>query len=126
MDEGFTTSVMRWAFGGFGIGLLLLALYLPFNSLDVRINRRKLKRVRSWFGLVIRTQEISAQDLDELEIDKGASSSSGNKTTIYYELIGKGCFGRFKLIESIPDRVLVEAIRRQVMLAAGLRLSLTQ
>jgi hypothetical protein len=41
------------------------------------------------------------------------------------QLTGKGPFGRFKLIESIPDRVLVAAIRRQVMLAAGLRLSAT-
>ena len=81
-DEGFTASVMRWAFGSFRIGLLLLAFYLPFNSLDVRINKRKLRRVRSWFGLVIRTQEISAQDLDALEIDKGASSRRGRKTTI--------------------------------------------
>ena len=64
-------------------------------------------------------------DLEELEIDKGSSQSSGNKTTIFYELVGKGKFGRFKLVESIPDRVLVEAIRRQVMLAAGLKLSPT-
>jgi hypothetical protein len=124
-DEGFTTSVIRFAFGCFGVCLLLLSAYLPFNSLDVRISRRKLKRVRSWLGMVISSQEISPVELEELEIDKGSSTTSGTRTTIYYELVGRGDFGRFKLIESIPDRSLVEAIRRQVMLTAGLRLSPT-
>jgi hypothetical protein len=124
-DEGFTTAVMRFAFGGFGVCLLLLSVYLPFNTLDVRISRRKLKRVRCWLGMVVSSQEITPTDVEELEIDKGASSTTGNRTTIYYELVGKGKFGRFKLIESIPDRMLVEAIRRQVMLAAGLKLSPT-
>lgn len=90
----------------------------------MRISKRRLKRVRTWFGVVVGSQEIAPQQLEELEIDKGSSTSSGNKTTIYYQLTGKGSFGRFKLIESIPDRVLVEAIRRQVMLAAGLKLSI--
>jgi hypothetical protein len=120
-DEGFSTSVMRWAFGAFGLCLLALALYLPFNTLDVRISRQKLKRVRTWLGLVVRSQEIAPDELEELEIDKGSSTTSGARTTIHYELVGRGKFGRFKLIESIPDRILVEAIRRQVMLAAGLR-----
>jgi len=124
-DEGFSTSAIRVAFGCFGVCLLGLSVYLPLNSLDVRISRKKLKRVRSWLGMVVSSQEITPLELEELEIDRGSTTTAGTNTTIYYELVGKGKFGRFKLIESIPDRVLVEAIRRQVMMAAGLRLSPT-
>jgi len=122
-EQGFSSLVIRIAFGCFGICLLSLSAYLPFNTLDVRINRQQLKRVRSWLGMAVRSQEIAPSDLRALEIDKGASTTAGTRTTIYYELTGKGDFGCFKFVESIPDRMLVEAIRRQVMLAAGLRLS---
>ena len=122
-DDGFTASAIRFSFGSFGTCLLLLGLYLPLNTLDVRVSRRKLKRVRSWLGLVLSSQEISPTELDELAIDKGASTTSGIRTAICYRLIGKGEFGRFELVESLPDRTLVEAIRRQVLHVAGVRLS---
>ena len=120
-DEGFTTSVIRLTFGVFGFCLLLLSLYLPFNSLDVRISRKKIKRIRSWFGVVVSAREIRPGELEELEIGRGSSASSGTDTTVFYQLVGKGNFGRLKLIESIPDRALVEAVREQVMTAAGLK-----
>lgn len=119
-DQGFSSTLMRVVFGLFGIGLLALAAYLPFNTLDVRVNKREVRRIRTWLGLVVKRQRISPRDIRELEIDEGASSQVGNKTTIYYQLIGKGRFGKFRLLESIPDRPLVEAVRQQVMVAAGL------
>lgn len=120
-DEGFTTSVIRLTFGVFGFCLLLLSLYLPFNSLDVLISRKKIRRIRNWFGVAVRVQEIRPGELEELEIDRDSRTSTGARTRIFYRLVGRGRFGRFKLMENIPDRTLVEAVRAQVMMAAGLK-----
>lgn len=122
-DQGFASAVIPYVFGFFGVSLLVLAAYLPFNTLDVRVSRHRLKRVRSWLGFSISSLEIAPDELEELDIDRRGSATHGSRATICYELVGRGRFGRVKLIESVPDRLLVEAIRRQVMLAAGLKLS---
>ncbi|MCZ6459809.1 MAG: hypothetical protein O6766_10645 [Gammaproteobacteria bacterium] len=65
--------------------------------------------------------------MTELAIAQGSTVTAGSKSTIYYllstiyyRLIGKGPFGEFRIAETIADRSLVEALRRQVMAAAGL------
>jgi len=124
-DAGFTSNVIRFTFGVFGFCLLLASLYLPFNALDVRISRKKIRRIRRWFGVVVSIREIRPGELEELEIGRGSGASSGTfsgtETQIFYQLVGRGSFGRLKLLESIPDRTLVEAVRDQVMLTAGLK-----
>ncbi len=119
-DEGLTTTILRVVFGFFGFVLIALAAYLPFNSLDVRISKREISWIRTWFGLVVDRRKISPRDIQTLEIAKGSSSTDASGTTIYYRLTGKGAFGTFRLLESISDRALVEALREQVMAAAGL------
>ncbi len=123
-DAELATTAIRITSACFGACLVLLALYLPFNALEIRISRRKMLRLRTWLGLVIRSREISLDELEELEIDRTAAAA-GSPITISYELVGRGRFGRFKLVESIPDRSLVEAVRTQVMIAAGLKPSAT-
>ncbi|MEM8769475.1 MAG: hypothetical protein AAGE43_18715, partial [Pseudomonadota bacterium] len=44
--DSFTTGVIRVAFATFGIGLVALGLYLPFNALDVRITMPNQRRTR--------------------------------------------------------------------------------
>jgi len=73
---------------------------------------------------VVQSREVSLDELEEVAIDR-TSAASGSPIAICYELVGRGRFGQFKLIESIPDRSLVEAVRAQVMIAAGLRPSPT-
>ena len=119
-DEGFVTELMRWLFGVAGWGMLLASVYIPFNSLDVRINRNEIRRIRGWFGMVVKQEKIAPDELTELAIAQGSTVTAGSKTTIYYRLIGKGPFGEFRIAETIADRSLVEALRRQVMAAAGL------
>ena len=111
----------RWIFRLLGLAVLGAGLYFPFNTLDVRVSPAEIKRVRSLFGFVIRRQTIRPQQLRKLEIAKGATTNMGDKTTVYYRLVGKGNFGKFRLVEGLPDRSLVEAIRDQVMIYAGLK-----
>lgn len=112
--------VIRVVSGCFGASLLVVCLYLPFNALDVQISRQKLKRVRRWFGVRVRAEEIRAADLDTLRIEKGPNAAPGS-TSGPFELIGSGSFGRIKLVENFPDRDLLEAIQRLVMQTVGLR-----
>ncbi|MGE0626037.1 MAG: hypothetical protein AB7I04_07265 [Pseudomonadales bacterium] len=123
-EPQLATTAIRATCAGFGVCLTLLALYLPFNALEVRIGRRKIIRLRTWLGLGFVRREVNLDDLEELEIDR-AAATTGSPIAICYGLVGRGRFGRFKLIESIPDRSLVEAVRAQVMIAAGLRPSPT-
>ncbi len=119
-ELGVSASAVRFASVGFGILLLLLSLYLPFNSMDLEISRRKIRRVRRWFGLAIGVRELRSEDLYELSIDRGTVRPVGS-TGRDYALIGLGAFGSIRLLEHIPDESLMEAVRRQIMLAAGLR-----
>ena len=115
------SALERLVFGVIGSMGVAVGLYLPFNALDVRISRREIRRVRTWLGMVIRRQKIRPAQLQALEIEQGASYYVNHRTTVYYRLEGIGGFGKFRLLESIPDRTLVAGIREQVMAYAGLR-----
>lgn len=119
-ELGGSGRAVRLASAGFGMSLLLLSLYLPFNSMDLEISRRKIRRVRRWFGLAIGVREFRSEDVQELSIDRGTIGPIGSNGRDY-ALIGLGAFGSIRLIEHIPDESLMEALRRQIMLAAGLR-----
>ena len=116
-EAGYLTG---WIFTILGIVGLGIGLYLPFNTLDVHISPTEFKRVRAWFGFVIRRQSVRPQQLRKLEIAKGASTTVNDRTTVYYHLVAKGSFGKFRLVDGLADRGLVEAIRDQVMIHAGL------
>jgi hypothetical protein len=118
-----TDAMTRWIVGLIGAVAGGVGLYMPFNSLDVRVSRTRIERVRSWFGFVIARQRIRPTQLRKVEIAQGSTLTINTKTTVYYRLIGKGSFGKFRLVESIPDRGLVEAIRDRILLHAGLRVS---
>lgn len=113
-----STDAVRLAVVGFGISLLLLSLYLPFNGVDVQINRRKIRRIRRWFGLTVAAREVRSKDVRELTIDSLSTGSAGGAD---FALVGVGRFGDIRLIDHISDPALMEALRRQVTLAAGLR-----
>jgi len=66
-------GLFRWVFGLAGLGMTLAGLYVPFNTLDVRINRQRITRIRTWFGINIRQQEISPQQLQDSQFGIGDS-----------------------------------------------------
>ncbi len=117
----FDDGLARLIFGALGAIATGAGVYLPNNTLDVRISPREIKRERSLFGVVIRRQRIRPEQLHKLDIAEGASMYIGDKTTVYYQLVGKGSFGKFQLVDGIADRGLVEAIREHVVAHARLR-----
>ncbi len=119
-DDGFTATLFRYLFSGIGLLLVVGGLYIPLNTLDVRINRQRIVRVRSWLGIVLKKQEINPAELRSIEIVKGASSSDQNGTTQFYRLVGKGDFGKIRLAESIDDKALIESLRSKIQQFAGI------
>lgn len=113
----FAAWVVRLTAYAFGACLLLLGIYLPFAAVDVEINRRRIERVRRCWGVALRRRSVSAAELADLSIDPGRHGTIGRS----YDLVGRGEFGKLKLIDDIPDREFLDIIRRQIMLAAGLR-----
>ena len=116
-ELGFAADVVRISAFAFGASLMLLAACLPFASVDVEISRRRVERVRRCWGIPLKRRSVPAEDVADLCIDPGRSGTIGRS----YDLVGRGEFGRLKLIDDIPDREFLDAIRRQIMLAAGLR-----
>ncbi len=111
---GDAVRISAFAFAGC---LLLLAAYLPFTSVDVAVSRRRVERVRRCWGIALKRRSVAAEDLDDLCIDPGRSGTIGRS----YDLVGRGAFGELKLIDDVPDREFLDTLRRQIMLAAGLR-----
>jgi hypothetical protein len=101
----------------FGLSLLLVAAYLPFAGMTVRVGRASIECTYCWFGIAFRRRSVRPEELDDLRV--AADGQPDQKAT--YDLIGQGAFGKFRLLGSIPDREFLESLRRQIMLAAGVR-----
>ena len=115
--SGLAVDVIRGCAFSFGICLLLLAAYLPFAAVDVAVSRRRIERVRRWWRVVLKRRSVAAEEMADLSIDQGRSGSVGRS----FDLVGRGDFGKLKLIDDIPDREILDAFRRQIIVAAGLR-----
>ena len=115
--SGFPADAVRASALAFGFCLLLLAAYLPFTVVDVEVSRRRIARVRRWWGIVLKRRIVAAEEMHDLSIDRGRSGSIGRS----FDLVGRGEFGKLKLIDDIPDPEMLAALRRQIILAAGLR-----
>jgi len=101
----------------FGAALVLIALYLPFSRVNVWVGRAEIERIRCWSGISLGRRSVPTADVEELQIDVGRHGISHAS----YDLVGLGPFGRLTLLDSVPDRTLLEMLRRQIMLAAGIR-----
>lgn len=116
-------QLFRHVFGLAGLLMTVGGLYIPFNTLDVRISRQQLTRIRTWFGIKIKQQVIHPGELRDISIQRGASTTSQQKTTIYYRLVGSGEFGEFRFAESIDDKALLEVLAAKIREFAGLSIS---
>ncbi len=76
----------RGLFGLVAVTILLVGLWLPFNSLLVRAGPREIESERRWAGIPLFRHGAPKPMLARLQRIKGMSSSSGGKTTIYYRL----------------------------------------
>jgi hypothetical protein len=100
----------------FGICLLLVAAYQSSAGVGVRIDRKEIERIRSWGGITLHRRAVRPSDVEELRILAGSPSLQPT-----YDLVCRGTFGSLRLLGGVPDREFLERLRRQIMLAAGIR-----
>lgn len=120
-EEDSVAILFRYLFSGIGFLLTVSALYLPFNTLDVRVSEKQITRIRKWFGIVLKRQQIAPNELRHISIEKGARSSSNNKQVQYYRLVGHGPFGKFRFAGSIDDMALLETLKDKINEFAGIK-----
>lgn len=70
-----------------GLVILCFGIWGLGKSLRVRIDADSVKARRYLFNYPITTKVYAIDTITSLEVKKGASMSSGNKTTVYYALV---------------------------------------
>ena len=100
----------------FGICLLLVAAYQSSAGVGVRIDRKEIERIRSWGGITLQRRSLRTAEVDDLQIYTGAPA-----LRVAYDLVCRGAFGSLELLAGVRDRALLERLRRQIMLTAGIR-----
>ena len=118
--DGFADILMRIVFPVVGGIMVAASCYIPFNTLDVRISKQKMERIRTWCGLTVARTSIVPAALSSLDIAQGSSTRSGSRSTIYYRLTGKSASGDFRIAEGIANRQFLEVLRDRVLTFAGL------
>ena len=80
-----------WLFGGVfaAVGglILLIALYMTLNSLEVRQAGSDIVTTRRLLGIAIRRQRFSRGDFERFESDSSFQSQSGGKHVMYYSVL---------------------------------------
>ena len=64
----------------------VFALYQLFNSLEVTASSGKIKSVRRWMGVPIKTTVMNRADFQQFKQKESFSSQSGGKHTVHYAL----------------------------------------
>ena len=114
--------VLRIVFAGFALAALGVALYLPFNELDVRVSRQQIRCTRRWLGITLSHREFSPAQMTGIELEKGSTTTAGNKTTVRYGLVARlSSKRRVKIAEGIDGQSAARALRNLFMEQAGLR-----
>jgi hypothetical protein len=82
------------------------------KSLLVAVTREGLRARRFLFGYPLSTRQLAVADLKKLKIKQSATMQSGNKTTVYYQLVAKGREGKsFPVAERLTSRPEAELLR---------------
>ncbi len=69
-----------------GLGILSAGVWGLGKSLHVRIDREHTRSRRFFMGYPMTTKSTDNQHVTAVKLKEGASVSSGNKTTVYYQL----------------------------------------
>jgi hypothetical protein len=114
--------LLRIVFAGFALAALGVALYLPFNELDVRVSRQQIRCTRRWLGIILRRHKFSPARMTGIELQKGSTTTVGNRTTVRYGLVALlSSKQRVKIAEGIAGQSAARALRDLFMDQAGLR-----
>ena len=97
-------------------GLMMVGgLYRPFNRLETEISEHQVFRVRTWFGIPIKRQMILTADVDRLEIWLDGAMNKDGRSIVDYRLMMVGKDDFFPVLDEIPNKPLVEAIRSEIL-----------
>ncbi|MBD3618374.1 MAG: DUF3592 domain-containing protein [Gammaproteobacteria bacterium] len=107
-------------FGLVGLGLFLAGVYIAGNSLEVIVHNGEITSRRTLLGLS-RARRGFVDDVEEIRIKQGGSSTVGGRRTVYYQLHALSRNGRkIPLGDGIPGSHLAEHIKQRLEAAIGL------
>lgn len=110
------------AFLGIGLATLGVGLYLPFNELDVRVSRQRIRCTRRWLGITLSRHEFTPVEMAGIKLKKGSTTTVGSKTTVRYGLVALlSSKRRVRIAEGITGQSAARALRDLFMDQAGLR-----
>jgi len=101
----------------FALALLLVAGYLPFSAEEIRVDRSGISRLRFWSGLVISRRRVPTRSIRILSVESVAAIQNPERS---YRLMVRGDCRSLCLLELPGDRLLLEALQRQILVAAGI------
>lgn len=129
---GFFTLLFGVIFAGAGIGagyggapvifpvlfvfvgtmIGLFGIYYLAKSLHVQVTHEGVKSRRFLFGYPMTSKAIAASDVIRLSIKDGATMNSGNKSTVFYQLIAESREGlKVTLAERLTSRAEVTLLK---------------
>jgi hypothetical protein len=131
--QGFATIIFGMFFAGAGIGvgfsdgggvvipavftlvgslILLYGIWYLGKALMVGVTGEQLRCRRFLFGYPLTAKTVPRADFKCFEIHEGATMSSGNKTTVYYQLHALGRDGqKLTVAERLTSRAEVELLK---------------
>ncbi len=115
-------TLMSTVFSVFGLVLLFIGLYLPFNSLDVRISPARIFTERRWMGVRLLQKAFAPSQVTSVKITQSSSTTSTSGTIIRYKISARLRECRpATLAEGIVGQMAADALRETILEAAGLR-----
>jgi hypothetical protein len=131
--QGFATIVFGMFFAGAGLGvgfaddggvvipvvftlvgslILLYGIWYLGKALMVGVTEEQVRCRRFLFGYPLATKTLPRADFKCFEIHEGATMSSGNKTTVFYQLHALGRDGQKLVVaERLTSRAEVELLK---------------
>jgi len=92
--------------------IALFGIYYLGKSLFISVTNEGVKSRRFLFGYPLSSKQISASQVAQLKIKEGATMSSGNKTTVFYQLVAESKDGKkLQLAERLTSRAEVELLK---------------
>ncbi|GMR18855.1 MAG: hypothetical protein BMS9Abin33_1301 [Gammaproteobacteria bacterium] len=97
----FMLYFMSFIFGLAGLGIVIVGLYMVFNSLLVTLDGQKLTSRRSILGIPVSDKIIDYDDVLSVKSKKGSTTQKGKKYEINYRIVAKYIGGEVTLAESL-------------------------
>jgi len=92
--------------------IALYGLYYLGKSLLISVTNEGVKSRRFLFGYPLSTKQIAAAEIAKLKIKEAGTMSSGNKTTVFYQLYAEAKGGqKLPLAERLTSRAEVELLK---------------